>query len=176
MPHTNSRKSSGSKTSKKSPKDVRTKRVIVKDDDGWAHVVGGRLIKPDANKMKLEKGDFELNGTQYLNKTFDQIAKEYENFRKIWEQSDACKELIELVRPYAENNGVKNVVIMGLGSLQAMSGALNRTSYTQLAALITIMATLGMLLGSSLKVQILTAHRNCRYSSCFPRSCIYSTR
>lgn len=140
MPHTKSKSSSGSA---KTPKMIRTKRAIIEDDDGWAHVVGGRVIKPDTNKMKLEKGDFEINGSQYLNKTFDQVSNEYDGFKKAWDQSAAVTELTALLLPYKENKQLKNVVVMGLGSLQTMSAVFNRTSYTQLAALTTIMATIG---------------------------------
>lgn len=140
MPLTESKNESGLA---KTPKMTQATASMIEFDNGWAHVVGGRVIKPDANKVKLEKGDFQINGAQYRNKTFDQVSEEYDDFKKTWEESTAAAELIALLSPYKGNKQLRNVVVMGLGSFQSTLEMSNRTSYTQLAALTTIMTTLG---------------------------------
>ena len=82
------------KKNKQAKKAVRTKRAIIEDEDGWAHVVGGRTIKPDASKTKIKKWGFDV-----VTYTLEEITAKYESLEDKWEESDACKELIKLVQP-----------------------------------------------------------------------------
>ncbi|OBT51519.1 hypothetical protein VE04_07709 [Pseudogymnoascus sp. 24MN13] len=128
------------KKNKRANKAVRTKRTIIEDEDGWAHVVGGRTIKPDATKAKIKKWGFDV-----VIYTLEEVTAKYESLKDKWEESNACKELIKLVQPYEGKSQVKNVVIMGLGSFQTRMGDFSRTTFTQLAALATIRKTLAIL-------------------------------
>ncbi|KFY23277.1 hypothetical protein V493_05964 [Pseudogymnoascus sp. VKM F-4281 (FW-2241)] len=120
-------------------KAVRTKRAIIEDEDGWAHVVGGRTIKPDASKAKIKKW-----GLDVVTFTLEEITTKYESLKEKWEESDACKELIKLVQPYEGKSQIKNVVVMGLGSFQTQFGDFSRNTLMQLAALDTIRKTLAI--------------------------------
>ncbi|KFY38297.1 hypothetical protein V495_06655 [Pseudogymnoascus sp. VKM F-4514 (FW-929)] len=127
------------KKQKNAKKAVRTKRAIIEDEDGWAHVVGGRTIKPDASKTKIKKWGFDV-----VTYTLEEITAKYESLKDKWEESDACKELIKPLEPYEGKTKVKNVVVMGLGSFQNEMGDFSRCSLTQLAALSTIRKTLAI--------------------------------
>lgn len=145
MPHTNSRTSTATK--RKQAKPVHTKRVILEDDEGWAHVVGGKTRKHTTNELlKTEKGDFAVGKFQYMNKTLEELQKEYESAKRSWEKSSACGELKKLLKgeDMEERMGkVDNVVVFGLGTFQAVEVQHSRTSMTQLAALDTILSCLG---------------------------------
>lgn len=130
--------STKTKKNKRANKAVRTKRAIIEDEDGWAHVVGGRTIKPDASKAKIKKWGFDV-----VTFTLEEITAKYESLKEKWDESDACKELVTLVQPYEGKGQLKNVVVMGLGSFQNQMGDFSRTTLTQLAALNTIRKTLG---------------------------------
>lgn len=141
MPHTNSRTSTASK--RKNAKPVHTKRIILEDDEGWAHVVGGKTHKTRAaQNIKTEKGDFSIGKFQYMNKTLEELQKEYDSARKNWEKSSACGELKRLLRTEESIKNVDNVVVFGLGTFQAVEAQHSRTSMTQLAALQTILESL----------------------------------
>ncbi|KFY38132.1 hypothetical protein V494_04494 [Pseudogymnoascus sp. VKM F-4513 (FW-928)] len=127
------------KKNKQANKAVRTKRAIIEDEDGWAHVVGGRTIKADASRLKIKKWGFDV-----VTYTLEEITKKYESVVEKWEESDACKELVKLALTYEGKSQVKNVVIMGLGSFQMQMGDFSRTTMTQLAALDTIRKTLAI--------------------------------
>lgn len=142
------------KKHKHANKTVRTKRAIIQDEEGWAHVVGGRTIKPDASKTKItKKGGFDI-----VTYTLKEITVKYESLREKWEGSDACRELIALLEPYKEKNQIKNVVVMGLGSFQMEMGDVARSSLTQLAALTTIITTLRASFMPVLRKAILTKY------------------
>lgn len=130
--------STKTKKNKRANKAVRTKRAIIEDEDGWAHVVGGRTIKPDASKAKIKKWGFDV-----VTFTLKEITAKYESLKEKWDESDACKELVTLVKPCEGKGQLKNVVVMGLGSFQNQMGDFSRTTLTQLAALNTIRKTLG---------------------------------
>lgn len=141
MPHTNSRTSTASK--RKNAKPVHTKRIILEDDEGWAHVVGGKTHKTRAaQNIKTEKGDFSIGKFQYMNKTLEELQKEYDSARKNWEKSSACGELKRLLRTEESIKNVDNVMVFGLGTFQAVEAQHSRTSMTQLAALQTILESL----------------------------------
>ncbi|KFZ12901.1 hypothetical protein V502_06876 [Pseudogymnoascus sp. VKM F-4520 (FW-2644)] len=127
------------KKQKHAKKAVRTKRAIIEDEDGWAHVVGGRTIKPDASKAKIKKWGFDV-----VTYTLEEITAKYESLKEKWEESDACKELVKLVQPYEGKSQVNNVVVMGLGSFQTRMGDFSRSSLAQLAALATIRKSLAI--------------------------------
>lgn len=138
MPHTNSRTSTATK--RKQAKPVYTKRVILEDDDGWAHVVGGKTHKSRSTQNpKTEKGDFSIGQFQYMNKTIEELKKEYDTAKKNWEKSSACEELKRLLKGEESIKNVDNVVVFGLGTFQAVEAQHSRTSMTQLAALGTIL-------------------------------------
>ena len=140
MPHTNSRTSTASK--RKNAKPVHTKRLILEDDEGWAHVVGGKTHTSRATlNVKTEKGDFSIGQFQYMNKTIEELQKEYGSAQKNWQKSSACAELIKLL---TGNNvpTIDNVVVFGLGTFQAVEAQHSRTSLTQLCALQTILRVL----------------------------------
>jgi hypothetical protein len=156
MPHTSQKKKSSGGGRRKAPsKAVHTKRCVIEDEDGWSHVVGGRKLAGASTvaKLKTEKGDFEMHGCQYMEKTLETLRKEYAGCKRVWEESEACEALkVELARigDDGDDGGggtgggrkIENVVSLGLGSFQTMSAAYNRASFTQLAALETIMSAL----------------------------------
>lgn len=141
MPHTNSRTSTATK--RKQAKPIHTKRIIIEDDEGWAHVVGGKTYKTRATQsLKTEKGDFSIGQYQYMNKTMEELKKEYDSARKNWEKSSACGELKRLLKGEESIKSADNVVVFGLGTFQAVEAQHSRTSMTQLAALQTILESL----------------------------------
>lgn len=152
MPNTKTKKH------KHANKAVRTKRAIIEDEDGWAHVVGGRTIKPDATKAKIKKWGFDV-----VTYTLEEMTAKYESIKDKWEESDACQELVTLVQPYEGKSQVKNVVVMGLGSFQTQMGDFSRTSLTQLAALATIRKSLGGSCTADLRGTVLTNNSNMEY-------------
>ena len=139
MPHTNSRTSTAAK--RKNAKPVYTKRVILEDDEGWAHVVGGKT-HTSRQAIKSEKGDFSIGQFQYMDKTLEELQKEYESAKKNWEKSSACGELKRLLKG-DQLPKIDNVVAFGLGTFQAVEAQHSRTSMTQVAALSTILESLG---------------------------------
>lgn len=163
--------STKTKKQKNAKKAVRTKRAIIEDDDGWAHVVGGRTIKPDASKTKIKKWGFDV-----VTYTLEEITAKYESLKDKWEESDACKELIKPLELYKGKTKVKNVVVMGLGSFQNEMGDFSRCSLTQLAALTTIRKTLGGLFIPCLRGTILTNDSDMGYSRHSTRSSLFSSR
>src|SRR5690349_15300231 len=48
------------KKSKHANKTIRTKRKIIEDDDGWAHVIGGRTIQSGKTKTVKTKQGFDI--------------------------------------------------------------------------------------------------------------------
>lgn len=143
MPHTNRKKSS--QNSKPKPLIVHSKRQQIEDNDGWTHVIEApRRANPARGKEWLHAGDFEKNGVSYINRTLAEVRKDFEHYTKQWEDSEASGALRSTL---AENNGVKkveNVIVLGLGSLQSARREGRRASYTQLAALRTVVEVLGM--------------------------------
>lgn len=159
------------KKNKQAKKAVRTKRAIIEDEDGWAHVVGGRTIKPDASKTKIKKWGFDV-----VTYTLEEITAKYESLEDKWEESDACKELIKLVQPYEGKSQVKNVVVMGLGTFQNRMGDFAMSSLTQLAALSTIRKTLGTSFIAGVRGTLLTHGSDMGYSRDSTGSGLFSSR
>lgn len=146
MPHTNrKKKSSGKAGADAAEKKQRNhivqpmKRIQVVDGDGWIHVVGGGKKAGDAAAW-THAGDFERGGVAYVNRTVEEMRGDFEYYRKQWESSDAAKQLKEVLK---ERKGVRNVVCLGLGSLQSARREGRRSSFTQLAALCMILEALG---------------------------------
>jgi hypothetical protein len=147
MPHTNRRKtptSAPSQSPRGVPKAGFIKRQIVEDDDGWTHVIGERKVKDKSlakgpNALALYKGDFSIDGVEYVDKTLEEIAVDYELYKKQWDQSDACAELKSGLAEHVGRREIDNVVCLGLGSFQSLSGQFTRHSHLQLAALAKIM-------------------------------------
>jgi hypothetical protein len=142
MPHTNRKKNSQNTKSK--PHIVHTKRQQIEDSDGWTHVVDApRRSTPAKGKGLLHTGDFEKNGVSYIRRTLEEMRKDFEYYTKQWESNEACN---DLKRNLGEKEGkmkVENVIVLGLGSLQSARREGRRASFTQLAALRTIVEILG---------------------------------
>jgi hypothetical protein len=72
------------------------------------------------------------------------VRKDFEHYTKQWEDSEACESLRKTLQDREGKTEVGNVVVLGLGSLQSARREGRRASYTQLAALRTLIGTLGM--------------------------------
>lgn len=152
MPHTNRKKKTAGSTPRgeeKKPLIVHTKRKEVEDEEGWTHIIDtprtrSATLKSKSKAPALHGGDFEINGVSYINRTLEELKADYEYWRKAWEESDAHKDLVEKIEVGKEGKrSVDNVVLLGLGSLQSSRREGRRSSATQLAALQTIIQTLG---------------------------------
>jgi hypothetical protein len=146
MPHTNRRKKSTTtttETTESKPKIVHTKRQQILDNDGWTHVVDtpSRRNAPKHNAPFLHGGDFERDGVSYINRTLDELKADYEYYKKQWEENTACEELKTKLQAREGKLEIKNVVCLGLGSLQSARREGRRASYTQLVALQSIIGT-----------------------------------
>lgn len=97
MPHTNRKKKPSSSTRNAKPTIVHTKRQEILDDEGWTHVVDTpRKLSSTLTKAAnggLHAGDFEIDGVGYVNRTLEEMGKEFEFWRKGWEESSARKRL-----------------------------------------------------------------------------------
>ncbi len=155
MPHTNRKKKTGAaKTSTNSkPAVVHTKRTEILDDEGWTHIIDTPRSRTRSSaaanndtdaKPQLQSGDFERNGVWYINRTLDDVKKEFEYWKKGWDGSDAAKTLVELLASGAGGKRiVQDVVVLGLGSLQSARREGRRSCATQLAALQSMVEALG---------------------------------
>lgn len=161
MPHTNRKKKSTTSTvseKKPQPKIFHTKRQQIEDDDGWTHVIDTPR-KSQLNVKQghsLHTGDFEKNGVSYIERTLEELRADLEYYGKLWESGEGCGRLKELLmKGEGEGEGkeegkrlervrVGDMVCLGLGSLQSARREGRRASFTQLAALKTIMKVLGM--------------------------------
>lgn len=150
MPHTNRKKKSPTTTSStsttKKPIVVHTKRKEILDDEGWVHVIDTPRTRRSTVSKNLHTGDFEVNGVQYVTRTLDEMRDEKAYWRRGWEGDDACSALKTLLEERKGSAmGIKNVVVLGLGSLQSARREGRRASFTQLGALETILSSLGEL-------------------------------
>lgn len=143
MPHTNRKKNL--QNSRPKPRIVHTKRQQIEDSDGWTHVIDApRCSTPSKGKEWLHAGDFERNGASYINRTLAEVHKDFEHHAQQWEQNEACEGLKKVLEEIKGKIKVNNVVVLGLGSLQSARREGRRTSFTQLAALRTMVKTMGM--------------------------------
>ncbi|TVY88647.1 hypothetical protein LAWI1_G006343 [Lachnellula willkommii] len=148
MPHTNRKKKSSPTAAPGEQKKkvlVHTKRKEVLDEEGWVHVVDTpRARRPTVSKdaKSLHAGDFEVDGVQYINRTLDEMREEFGYWKKSWEADNACSELKKALEGKGEC-GVKKCVVLGLGSLQSARREGRRASFTQLAALETLLSIIG---------------------------------
>jgi hypothetical protein len=142
------------KTKSKKPTAVYTKRTQIEDDEGWTHVVDALRRSKNGGVKKgqiiLHGGDFEVDGVSYINRTLEEMKAEFEYWKKSWEEDSACLELKEKLQVLS---GVENVVFLGMGSLQSSRREGRRASATQLAALQTIITSLGAEIGSKVVLQ-----------------------
>lgn len=157
MPHTNRKKKSSTSTGtggekKTGPKLVHMKRQQIEDDDGWTHVIDTPRrpqVKVKEGQL-LHAGDFERNGVSYVERTLEEMRADLEYYGKQWESDGACAGLKEKFNSKEEEKEgrvrVGDVVCLGLGSLQSARREGRRASFTQLAALRTIMELLGKFL------------------------------
>jgi hypothetical protein len=142
MPHTN-RKKPQSTASK--PRLIHTKRQQIEDSDGWTHVIDApRHSAASKGKEWLHAGDFEKNGASYITRTLDEVLKDFDQYTQQWQQNEACEGLKKALGEIGGRWKVDNVVVLGLGSLQSARREGRRSSYTQLAALRTMVEALGM--------------------------------
>jgi hypothetical protein len=154
MPHTN-RKSNLQKAWPK-PNLVHTKRQQIEDSEGWTHIVDApSRSTPKKGKDWLHAGDFEKNGASYVNRTLEEVRKDFEHYTQQWENNEAYGSLKKQLGEIERKRRVDNVVVLGLGSLQSARREGRRASYTQLAALRTILE----ILGTSLEISI-SSHSN----------------
>lgn len=143
MPHTNRKKSN--QNPKPKPHLVHIKRQQIEDSDGWTHVIDApRRSNPARGKEWLHSGDFEKNGASYINRTLAEVRKDFEHYTKQWEESEAHNTLRSTLAEANGRKNVENVIVLGLGSLQSARREGRRASYTQLAALRTMVEVLGM--------------------------------
>lgn len=92
MPHTNRKKNPNN--TKPKLHIVHTKRQQIEDNDGWTHIVDApRRSTPVKGKDWLHAGDFEKNGASYINRTLEEVRKEFEHYTKQWESNEACDAL-----------------------------------------------------------------------------------
>ncbi|KAH8594136.1 hypothetical protein B0O99DRAFT_189157 [Bisporella sp. PMI_857] len=139
MPHTN-RKKKGASAAKPGPKIVHSKRQEIEDSDGWTHVVNAR---PRSNTHQHEKvdgvqshvGDFEKSGFSYVTRTLGETEHDLWYFTKMW-QDDSASIKLGTVLPSAD---IKNIVCLGLGSLQNARREGRRDTWYQLCALRSIL-------------------------------------
>jgi hypothetical protein len=142
------------KSKKKKSTAVHTKRTQIEDEEGWTHVVDAPRRSKNGGLKKgqviLHGGDFEVDGVSYINRTLEEMKAEFEYWKKSWEEDSACLELKEKLQVFS---GVENVVFLGMGSLQSSRREGRRASATQLAALQTIITSLGEENGSKVILQ-----------------------
>ena len=148
MPHTRSKRAKAAAQAAASAKPVHTKRIQVLDEEGWTHVVDtARKTKAIAPaKDTLQVGDFEQNGIHYVNKTQEEYSKDLSTHTKAWKgaQGAQLREKIVEIKEGLRGREVRNVVCLGLGSLQSARREGRRASWTQLVALRGIVEVLGM--------------------------------
>ena len=154
MPHTNRKKKSSIPGEKKpAPKLVHAKRKQIEDEEGWTHVIDSprrQQVKAKEGQL-LHAGDWESGGVAYVQRTLEELGADLEYYTKQWEGGESCNALREVFsgRREGEEGKVKgrrrvgNVVCLGLGSLQSARREGRRSSFTQLAALRTILEILG---------------------------------
>ncbi|TQS39455.1 hypothetical protein Golomagni_00019 [Golovinomyces magnicellulatus] len=137
---------SNSITNKPSNQMRFAKRREVLDTEGWTHVVNksGKTLqaqKISAAGSPMHIGDFEINGIAYLNRTLEDVKKEFYFWQKQWEGSSSCAELKKKLRNLKETCKtceINDFVVLGIGSLLSARREARRCSATQLAAVLTI--------------------------------------
>jgi hypothetical protein len=145
MPHTNrKKKTSSTLTAKPQPNVVHTKRQQIEDQDGWTHVVDTPRKSAQVKQNEwMHAGDLERNGATYINRTLEEVTADLAYYQKQWESGEGCGVLREKLIGRKGRVEVGDVVCLGLGSLQSARREGRRASFTQLAALNTILEVLG---------------------------------
>ncbi|TAQ83050.1 hypothetical protein B7494_g8627 [Chlorociboria aeruginascens] len=144
MPHTNRKKRAGAATTRPKRNSVHTKRTQVLDEEGWVHIVdsAGRVVgKGTAEAGGWHGGDFTRGGVEYVDKSVEEMRADFEGCSRAWMASEACAGLKIMIGEMAGRE-LGNVVCLGLGSLQSARREGRRRSFTQLAALQTILSSL----------------------------------
>lgn len=146
MPHTRSKKKKAAAIAANGEKKVvHTKRQQIEDEEGWTHVVeSSTRTRIVSEKEKWLVGDFQRDGVSYVTKTMEEMRKDLGFYTKLWEEDGACSQLKGKLLESIGRMKVEGVVCLGLGSLQSARREGRRASWTQLAALRTIMDILGM--------------------------------
>jgi hypothetical protein len=144
MPHTRSKKKKASSPAQEGKKIVvHTKRQQVLDDEGWTHV----LDTPRKARVVSEKwhmGDFQIAGVGYVNKTLADLKDDWAFYHKAWDGSAADAELKTRLEEGEGKVRVRDVVVLGLGSFQSARREGRRATWTQFAALRTLLQILGI--------------------------------
>ena len=147
---TMARKKKPSTPNDKKPTVIHTKRREIVDDEGWTHVIDAPNRKAKAESLKaaplLHGGDFIVNGVSYVTRILDEVKQEFEHWKKQWEGNPACTELKSLLVEgveKGERRKLRDVVFLGMGSLQSSGREGRRASATQLAAMQTFIDVLG---------------------------------
>lgn len=191
MPHTN-RKKKGASAAHKKPLITHTKRKEVLDEEGWVHVIDKpskpRSLAPPSEKDEAKElwaiaADFKIGNAYYVNRTEEELEIESTRARKAWGQSEACRRVRILLeeKTEGEKEKIKNVVVLGLGSLQNARGEGRKASFTQLVALESILENLGktsLLFRSSLgpRMGLMRNRKGNKNTSLFPRPSIHNSR
>lgn len=118
------------------------------DKEGWTHVIDRVQRAPKSqNKAPAgspsHTGDFEVNGIPYINRDLEGVKKDFSHWQKQWDESLASVELREKIVCRKEICEIKNIVVLGIGSLLSARREARRCSATQLAAVKTIVQALG---------------------------------
>jgi len=128
---------------------------------------GGGLVESTAKQF--HSGDFVVNGVAYVNRTLEELVREAGTWEEAWRKTEAClaletilkgedqklvegeeegKEDAQIVKEESndkkQRSKIDSVVCLGLGSLQNARREGRRASFTQLAALKTIISSMGM--------------------------------
>lgn len=123
------------------------KRKEVLDTEGWTHLIDKPRKTLQAQKISaagssLQIGDFEINGISYLNRTLEEVKKEFYLWQKQWEGSSSCADLKKKIINLKETSKIFEIndfVVLGIGSLLSARREARRCSATQLAAVLTIL-------------------------------------
>ncbi|RKF63941.1 hypothetical protein OnM2_022101 [Erysiphe neolycopersici] len=125
-----------------------TKRREVVDEEGWTHVIDRVQRAPEIkNKTPVSSspshtGDFEVNSIPYINRNLEEVKRDFFHWQKQWDESLACVELRKKIGARKEICNIKNIVVLGIGSLLSARREARRCSATQLAAVKTILQVL----------------------------------
>ncbi|KAI1007199.1 hypothetical protein K3495_g1024 [Podosphaera aphanis] len=143
---------SGGVDSRPTTINMHSRRKEFVDAEGWTHIVNkprkgcARRDSPTIRGLQLHGGDFEVRGVPYLRQSIDDVHKEFLFFQKQWEESSACTNLKQIILEGEKDERkkeIRNLVVLGLGSLSSVRREGRKTSATQLAAVLTILKVVG---------------------------------
>lgn len=120
------------------------------DEEGWTHVIdraqrAPKIQNKNAANSLSRTGDYEVDGVPYIKRNLDEVQREYIYWQKQWDESSACTELRNKLVSIIEKNTkceIRNIVVLGIGSLLSARREARRCSATQLAAVRTMLQVL----------------------------------